>query len=153
MIRRNSETKLWEVSVSIRPKGMSPRSLKRINIKSEAKAKQVERELAIILDRKITESKKELWKDIVEEFLELNKGTSWNLNTHNNYETALRAYTIPKWGLLAIKDISTFDIKELILNDFRDLSESTRKSMWKYITEFSISLSKNVLSPETQCPK
>ena len=43
MIRKNSQTKPWEVSVSIRPKGMSPRSLKRINIKSEAKPKQVEK--------------------------------------------------------------------------------------------------------------
>jgi hypothetical protein len=103
MIRKNLATNSWEVSVSIRPKGMSPRSLKRINIKSEVKARQVERELAILLDRKITESKKELWKDIVEEFLELNKGTSWNLNTHQNYETALKAYTLPKWGKLAIK--------------------------------------------------
>jgi hypothetical protein len=76
MIRKNSITDLWEASVSIRPKGMNPRSLKRINIKSEVKAKQVERELAILLDRKITESKKELWKDIVDQHLELKKGTA-----------------------------------------------------------------------------
>jgi hypothetical protein len=71
---------------------MSPRSLKPINIKSEAKAKQVERELAILLSQKITKYQKELWKDIVEEFLELNKGTNWNLNTNQNYKTALRYY-------------------------------------------------------------
>jgi len=133
MIRKNLNTNLWEVSVSIRPKGMSPRSLKRINSKSEAKAKQVERELILILDKKITESKKELWKDIVEQFLELNKGSSWNLKTYQNYETALRSYTLAKWGSRAIKDISTFDIKNLILTDLTHLSESTRKSMWKYI--------------------
>lgn len=148
MIKKNPVTNLWEVSVSRRPPGgMSPRSLKRINIKSEAKAKLIERELIILLDKKISEARRELWKDVVHQCLEFNKGSSWNLKTFQNYETALHAYTLPKWAEIPIKDITTHQIKELLLKDLGELSESTRKSMAKYINAvFTFAFEKGLIS-------
>lgn len=133
-IKRDPETGTWTVSVSKRPKGGgAPRSLKRIGLKSESEARRVERELFIALEHKFLARSGELWWMVVEEFLEYNKGTNWTLKTHENYESSLRAHTYKNWRKVPIKEIKGIQIRDLLLKDLSHLSESTRKSMWKYL--------------------
>lgn len=146
-IKKDPATGLWDVTYSKRPKGGgSPLSLRRKRLKSEAEAKKVERELIIEVERKLLEKSGETWKDVLKEFLDYNKGSNWTFKTHQNYESTLKAYTLQKWGKIAVKNITTGMIRDLITKDLKDVSESTRKSMWKYLNgTFNFALEKGYL--------
>jgi integrase len=115
------------------PVTRAPRMLRRTKIKSLVEAKRVERELYLSLEHKFLKNSGQLWWQVVEEFLEYNKGTNWTLKTHENYETALKAHTFKCWSKLPIRDIKSIQIRDLLLKELAYLSESTRKSMWKYL--------------------
>lgn len=93
----------------------------------------MERELVIEVERKLLDKKGETWEKVVKKFLTYNKETNWTFKTYENYESTIKAHTFEKWGSRPVRDITTGEIRNLINNDLAHLSESTRKSMLKYL--------------------
>ncbi len=96
-------------------------------------AKKVYKELIIKMEKKLNRSLYPLWPEIVDRFIEHFKNRGIANNTVYNYETGLYAHTVKRWEHKQINEIETREIRELILTELMDRSESLRNNVLKYI--------------------
>lgn len=128
------EKKTYEVYYSKRhPITKSSLGIKRIGIKTHWEAKKTYNELILLMDRKIQLSLSPLWRVVVELFLENYKLSGVGQNTIHNYRTTLYAHTCVKWKNRSVNEITSNDIKSLILEELSSRSEETKKSILKYL--------------------
>jgi len=109
------------------------RSLRRQGIKTKEEAERAYKKLIIRMGEKMNEVLYPLWPAVVNDFLVsfMNRGIA--NNTLTNYKTTLEAHTFKKWEKKHINEISTCEIRDLIIEDMASYSESHRKSMLKHI--------------------
>jgi integrase len=109
------------------------RSLRRQGIKTREEAERAYKKLIIRMGEKFNEVLHPLWTDVVKEFLisYMNRGIA--NNTLKNYKTTLEAHTFKRWEVRHINQITTSDIRDLIVEDMAKYSESHKKSMLKHI--------------------
>lgn len=126
--------KNYEVSYSRRhPVTKTTMGIRRTGIKTMEEAKRTFNGLIILMEKKISRSLYPLWPDMVDRFLEAFRNRGIANNTVTNYQTTLYAHTYKQWKKKAINEITTSDIRKLILEDLDDKAEATKKSMLKYI--------------------
>ncbi len=133
-IKYDEAKKYYVVTYSRRhPLTKVSRSLRRQNIKTKYEAEKVYRELIVKMADKFNEAIHPYWPEAVKRFLVhfANKGVA--NNTLINYKSSLEAHTFPKWENYRINEITTAQIRDLILEDLAHFSESHRKSMLKFI--------------------
>ena len=133
-IKYDEKKKYYVVTYSRRhPITREPRSLRRQGIKTKYEAEKVHRELIIKLANRFNEQIHPFWPEVVEKFLVYfaNKGVA--NNTLINYKSSLEAHTFIKWERARINEITTSDIRDLLLEDLSHFSEAHRKSMLKFI--------------------
>ncbi|MGZ3789841.1 MAG: tyrosine-type recombinase/integrase [Bacteriovorax sp.] len=154
MIKFNEAKKTYEVSYSRRhPVTKQSMSIKRIGIKSQEEAKRTYNDLIITMEKKINRSMFPLWPVMVDRFLEAFRNRGIANNTVLNYQSCLYAHTYNQWRKKGINDITTSDVRKLILEDLAHLSEASRKSMLKYIRAvFSFALDSGIVMRDP-CPK
>ena len=109
------------------------KTIRRQGIKTREEAEKIYKKLIILMGEKINEVLYPYWPDVVGEFLIsfMNRGIA--NNTLINYRTTLKAHTYPKWEKKHINEISTTEIRDLIMEDMSVYSESHKKSMLKHI--------------------
>ena len=134
MIKYEEKTKSYRVSYSKRhPVTKAATSLTRRGIRTMEEAKKVYKELIIKMEKKLNRSLYPLWPEIVDRFIEHFKNRGIANNTVYNYETGLYAHTVKRWEHKQINEIETREIRELILTELMDRSESLRNNVLKYI--------------------
>lgn len=134
MIKYDENKKTYRVSYSRRhPVTKAATSLNRTGIRTMEEAKKVYNELIIKMEQKFNRSLYPLWPEIVDRFIEHFKNRGIANNTIYNYQTGLYAHTVKRWGKKQVNEITTSEIRELILDQLSDLSEASRKNVLKYI--------------------
>ena len=134
MIKYIEEKKSYRVSYSRRhPVTKAATSLTRTGIKTMEEAKKVYKELIIKMEQKFQRSLFPLWPEMVDRFLENYKNRGMGNNTILNCRSGLYAYTLPRWKKKQINEITTSDIREIIVVDLADKSDSQRQNILKYI--------------------
>ena len=132
-IKRNEQTKKWEVSVSMRIPGKGPRTKRRKGIESKSKAVRVERELMLELAMQKKSVTSPPWAIVIQEYLERMKKRKLQKRTIDNARYGLNAHTLPIWGTRLVCDISSEEVEDLIQDELDYLSVSQRKNILKYI--------------------
>ncbi len=133
-IKFNEAKEYYEVSYSRRhPITKKSKNIKRIGIKTKTEAVRVQRKIQSELILRFHDAKHPYWNDVVNDFVAhfINRGMA--NNTVTNYKGALRVHTYEKWRTKRIYEISTTEIRDLILNDLASFSEAQRKNMLKFI--------------------
>lgn len=134
MIKYDEEKKSYRVSYSRRhPVTKEAASLTRTGIKTMEEAKKTYNELIIKMEQKFNRSLFPLWPEIVDRFIEHFRNRGIANNTVYNYKTGLYSHTVERWGKKQINEITTSDIRELVLDQLADRSEASRKNVLKYI--------------------
>ena len=134
MIKYDEAKKIYRVSYSRRhPVTKQATSLTRTGIRTMEEAKKVYNELIIKMEQKFNRSLYPLWPEIVDRFIEHFKNRGIAKNTVYNYQTGLYSHTVDRWGKKQINEISTSEIRELVLDHLSDRSEASRKNVLKYI--------------------
>lgn len=146
--------KTYEVSYSRRhPVTKQTKGIKRVGIKTMEEAKRTYNELIILMEKKINRSMYPLWPEMVDRFLEAFRNRGIANNTVLNYQSCLYAHTYGQWKKKAINEITTSDVRKLILEDLAHLSEGSRKSMLKYVRAvFTYALDSGIVMRDP-CPK
>src|SRR5690606_12392978 len=116
-------------------------------------AKKVYKELIIEMERKFQRTLYPLWPEVVDKFLEHFKNRGIARNTIQNYKTGLFTYTVPRWRDKQINEISTDDIRELIVENLSLKSETLRKDILKYIRAVFSYASDNGIDIRNPTPK
>jgi integrase len=133
-IKYDENKKHYVVSYSRRhPITKQSRGLRRQGIKTKYEAEKVYRGLIIKLANKFNEAVHPLWPIVVEDFLTFFANRGIANNTLINYKSSLELHTCTRWENIRINEITTSDIRNLILEDLSTFSESHRKSMLKFI--------------------
>jgi integrase len=133
-IKFNEAKEYYEVSYSRRhPITKKSKNIKRIGIKTKTEAVRVQREIQSELIRRFHDAKNPYWNDVVRDFVAhfINRGMA--NNTVTNYRGSLKVHTYEKWKHKRITEISTTEIRDLILDDLASFSEAQRKNMLKFI--------------------
>ena len=134
MIKYDETKKTYRVSYSRRhPVTKAATSLNRTGIRTMEEAKKTYNELIIKMEQKFNRSLYPLWPEIVDRFIEHFKNRGIANNTIYNYQTGLYAHTVERWGKKQVNEITTSEIRELVLDHLSDLSEASRKNVLKYI--------------------
>lgn len=134
MIKYDEAKKLYRVSYSRRhPVTKQATSLTRTGIKTMEEAKKTYNELIIKMEQKFNRSLYPLWPEIVDRFIEHFRNRGIANNTVYNYKTSLYSHTVPRWEKKQINEITTSDIRELVLDGLGHKSEALRKDILKYI--------------------
>ncbi|WPU66490.1 TraM recognition domain-containing protein [Peredibacter starrii] len=134
MIKYDEAKKLYRVSYSRRhPVTKQATSLTRTGIKTMEEAKRTYNELIIKMEQKFNRSLFPLWPEIVDRFIEHFRNRGIANNTVYNYKTGLYSHTVPRWEKKQINEITTSDIRELVLDGLGHKSEALRKDILKYI--------------------
>jgi integrase len=134
MIKYIEEKKSYRVSYSRRhPVTKEATSLTRTGIKTMEEAKKTYNELIIKMEKKFNRSIFPLWPEVVDRFIEHFKNRGIANNTVYNYKTGLYSHTVLRWEKKQINEITTSDIRELVLDGLGHKSEALRKDILKYI--------------------
>lgn len=134
MIKYDEAKKLYRVSYSRRhPVTKQATSLTRTGIKTMEEAKKTYNELIIKMEQKFNRSLYPLWPEIVDRFIEHFRNRGIANNTVYNYKTGLYSHTVLRWEKKQINEITTSDIRELVLDSLGHKSEALRKDILKYI--------------------
>jgi len=143
----NREDKKYFVTYYRRhPVTKKKRTLKRQGIETKAQAEKVYKNLILLMEEKIKKEMFPYWPEVVEDFLVSFKNRGIAKNTLINYETTLKAHTFSKWSKKLINEISTTEIRDLIIEDMSKYSESHKKSMIKHIKAvFQFALDSNII--------
>ncbi|MFK7823746.1 MAG: tyrosine-type recombinase/integrase [Oligoflexales bacterium] len=132
-VRYIEDQKYWIVTYSKR----NPMTGKSVNarriVKQKSKIKAVERELIAQVERKIYETKFPNWKTCVLEYIESCRAKGLAPITIYNSEQCIKAATFEQWGSTLINEITTQQIRDLILINFKDNAPSHKQAMLKYI--------------------
>ena len=108
-------------------------TMKRQGIETRAQAEKVYKKLIILMENKINGVLYPCWSKVVDDFLVSFKDRGIANNTLINYKTTIKAHTYPKWESRFINEITTSEIRDLIIDDMSNYSESHKKSMLKHI--------------------
>lgn len=129
----DKEKKCWLAYYSKRhPKTNKPIGLRR-RARSEKHAKQVERELVLAIEEKINIVNRPLWPVLIEQYLNACRERDLAKKTIYNAEKCLNAATMPKWSKCIADTITTQEIRDLILVDFKESATSHKKNILKFI--------------------
>ncbi len=133
-IKFDTTKQTWSAFFSKRhPLTRQPKSLKRINLRSQAEAQRVERELIVQIEQSFTEDTTPTWRAILPKFYSscLERGLMGK--TVENYRLGLEAHTLKDWGHRRIDSITASDIKALILSKLAHRSANQQKNVLKFI--------------------
>jgi integrase len=134
MIKYEESKRTYRVSYSRRhPITKKATSLTKTGVKTKEEAKRVYKELIIRMEQKFQRSTHPLWPEMVDKFLEHFRNRGVGNNTLFNYQTGLYAHTVRRWEKKKINEISTSEIRELILDGLANKSEALKKDILKYI--------------------
>lgn len=133
-IKYNEVKKYYEVSYSKRhPVTKKSRNIKRVGIstklEAESKYKEIQKELLLRFYNK----QYPLWNDVVKDFIAHFINLGMANNTVINYKSCLKEHTSAKWNNKRINEITTFDIRNIIIEDLSSFSEAHRKNIYKHI--------------------
>jgi integrase len=133
-IKFDTKTQLWIAFFSKRhPITRQPKSLKRINLKSQAEALRVERELVVEIEKSFVEDIMPKWKVAVETWCEAAVERGLTLRTVENYKLGLVAHTYGDWAHRKIDSITTSEIRQLIQTKLSHRSPNQQKNVLKFI--------------------
>lgn len=123
----------WTVSYSMRhPVTKKPISRRRKNIKNRVQANKVLKELIILTHNEFQKKECVSWSRLVCEFIDSSKLANLSMKTVLNRETCIKAYT-QEWNNKSIEDISSMDIRNVVLEKLKQRSEGHKKNLLKYI--------------------
>jgi len=134
----------YEVSYSVRhPKTRRPynnawktfkENGRRKVISTMAMAKRAERALILQTHAKFDVQIRKRWGDFLLEFLDLMQDNPrWGVKTFENYKLCLNKYTIPLWEERFMEDITTKEIRSLMMDKLSDKSNHHKKSFKKHL--------------------
>lgn len=124
----------WKARFSKRPKGGgTPVSLVRIGIGSKAEAVRVERELIAEVARRVHRKITPSWSETMQFWEEDARNRGLSGKTIQCYLLSLHAYTLEKWGDRPVDQITTQEVRELVLNDLSDKSKYQQHAVLKFI--------------------
>lgn len=130
----DKEKGTWTVQVAKRhPITRQPKCLRRINIKSEAEAKRVEKELIIQLEKSLYDKVCPTWGKLLTEYLESKKLCDWTEKTYQNSKVCLEAHTVERWKTRRIELITPQEVKNLINERVGNKTQSSQQSLLKLI--------------------
>ncbi len=153
-IKYNEEKDFYTVQVSARhPVTKKPRSLKRIGFKTKAEAEREEKKMMKELLLKFNDAIHPSWSSVATECLEnlrLEKGDTRYLD---DLQTVISKHANPAWGRRAIDGITTFEVKQLVLEGVTDVTQARRKDILKHLRQvFDFAKEKGYIR-ETPYPK
>lgn len=153
-IKYNEIKKYYEVSYSRRhPLTKQSRNIKRVGIQTRTDAEKTYLKIKNELLRKFYDMSHPYWIEVVEKFITHFVNSGMANNTVINYRTSLKAHTFKKWKNRRINEISTSEIRDLILEDLAKYSEAQRKSMFKYLKAvFRFAIESDYIQKDP-CPK
>ena len=132
-IKFDEKRKSWTAwHVERHPLTRVPKTLRRINLASEAEARRVERELVKQVAETFTNQKAPKWGRLLDNYFKhLGDLTDLKKTTIYNRETVLRHHTRLAWENKRIDEISTVDIHKLIQGQLGESAESHKKFLLK----------------------
>lgn len=133
MIKQESDGTYVVAYAKRHPITRKPVNLRRKGITSMAEAKRIERELILKVEEKIRAKIIPSWKRLVELWSLDAVNRNLTLKTIDNYLYTLKAYTFPKWSERLVDEISTQEIRELILMDLGEKSDHQKQACLKFI--------------------
>lgn len=133
-IKYNESKETYEVSYSKRhPLTKKSRNIKRVGILTKNEAIRVHKQIKNELIKRFFDDQHPYWNEVVERFITHFINLGMANNTVINYRGSLRAHTYDKWKYKRINEISTSEIRDLVIDDLANYSEAHRKSMFKYL--------------------
>jgi len=132
-IKFNESKNNWESFYCKRhPLTGKPKSMKRINLKSKAEAKRVERELIIELSQRLKASIVPCWNKIIDGYVKNMRERGLSIKTIENYKLCLISYT-EGWEKRLVDEITTEDVRGIINIRAAEVSQSQQKNILKYL--------------------
>lgn len=133
-IKLDEKKNYWVVSYSKRhPVTRKPISIIRKGIKSRAEAVRVEKQLVLVMEKKLKKVLIPTWAILVDDYILDLSQRDVSKRTVESYGTCLKAHTIASWGELLIDEISPNSIRDLINQKLGHRSPSHQKNLLKYI--------------------
>jgi len=153
-IKYNEDKEIYTVSFSRRhPITKKSNNIRRTGIKTKTEAIKVHNQIKNELLRKFYDVQYPFWSEVVEKFLIdfSNKGLSQG--TILTYESCLKLHTSGLWENKRISEISTTEIRDLVIDDLKKYSEPHRKNVLKFIRAvFNFAIDNNIIH-RNPCPK
>lgn len=115
------------------PLTRKPVSARRKNLKSEAAARKVEKELVLQVEEKLKAVVIPKWGTLYDEYVAACRLKSMTEKTIHCISVGLKAATFDSWSNRFIDSIVTDEIRTLILTKYKDHSPSHQKTILKYI--------------------
>jgi integrase len=132
-IKFNDADKCFEVQYSKRhPITRQAVSMRRKGIKTKAEAQRVERELVVLVDRKIHQAVSPRWAHVVERYENECLHRGLGARTIENCVTTVRKHT-PGWNDRTVDAITGLEVREVVSQAMASFSEHHRKNMLKHL--------------------
>lgn len=146
-IKYDEKMKYWIVSYSKRhPITRKPFSIIRKGIKTKVEASRIEKSLVLEMDRKLKMVIVPTWKVLVTDYINNLSQSDVSRKTVESYKLCLEAHTLIVWGSKLIDEITTHDIRSLVLSFEKSKSPSHQKNILKYIRgAFTFALERNLI--------
>lgn len=133
-ISYDTETNTWCAFYSKRhPITRQSTVLRRIKLKSQAEAKRTERELVLLVEKKITKRTDPEWPVLLDEYFLFKKDNGWGLKTLEDAKLMLTAHTLDHWLKAKVSTISRRMAIDLIQKAVGNKSSGTQQALVKYI--------------------
>ncbi len=133
-IKFDSNSKTWIAwHVERHPITRVPKTLRRKNLKSEAEAKRVEKELVGKVKQALLETVIPTWPKLATAYMDSKRLCDWNEKTYQNCKICLEAHTFEKWKNKRIDTITPQEIKDLIVERVGNTSPSNQQTLLKFI--------------------
>jgi integrase len=153
-IKYNETKQSYEVSYSKRhPVTKKSRNIKRVGIKTKTEALKVYRQIQDELLRRFFSDRYPYWNDVLDKFIVYFINLGMANNTVLNYESSLRAHTSDRWKNKRINEITTSEVRDLIIDDLAIYSEAHRKSIFKHLRAVFRYAVENDYILRDPCPK
>ncbi len=148
-VRKNEKNGTWEARVAARhPVTKKPTNLCRIKIKTKAEAERMEKTMLRQLYAKFHEYQHPLWNEVAEEYTKT-KTAEGQVSQRYLEEKALtvKKYTEKLWARKYVDQITTQEIRDLVLISPVNISDARKKEILKAIRHvFDYAVDKNYLS-------
>lgn len=146
-IKFDEKNNYWVAFYSKRhPVTRKPQSIIRKALKSKAEAIRVEKELVLEMERKLKKVTIPLWPELVGEYIKDLSQRDVSKKTVDCYQMCLEAHTFSLWKDKLIDEVTTHDIRTLILSFEKTKSPSHQKNILKYIRgAFTFAMERNLI--------
>lgn len=125
---------LWLVQVAKRhPITRRQIQKRKSNIPSQKEAYRERDRLLIEVDRELRVEGKPNWQEAIEKWKVQASEKGMMAQSIRDYSSSLASNTFGKWQFRAINEITTDEIRKLILEDSKHLAEGTRKNLHKHL--------------------